>query len=349
VPDPAAIAPPLLAWYDAHGRSLPWRGTGDLYRIWVSELMLQQTRVDTVLRRYPAFLDRFPDLASLAAADEDEVLAAWSGLGYYRRARALHRGARRIIDELDGVFPTSLEALMELPGVGRYTAGAILSAGLDLPLPILDGNVIRVLSRLFEIAEPVDRAIVRRRLWSLAEAVLPGERPGDFNQALMDLGATVCVPKGPDCATCPLAGPCGARASGRQSELPSSPRRSQVVHEERVAVVLRRDDGRLLLERRPPDGLLAGMWEPVAAPRPRAEEPEAVACRLAAATVAAHGRVEHRFSHRHWTIHVFSARAPQPERAAEPRAERRWVHPDQLDELGIPTVTRKVLAAAGAG
>lgn len=348
MPAPSTLAAPLLAWFDRHGRTLPWRDCGDLYLIWVSELMLQQTRVETVLRHYPRFVQRFPDLESLARAEQDDVVAAWSGLGYYRRARNLHTGARRIVRELGGVFPVDPEALATLPGVGRYTVGAILSAGLDQRLPILDGNVIRVLSRLFEVEEAADRSPVRRRLWGLAEQVLPASRPGDFNQALMDLGATVCVPRGPRCDDCPLVGLCGAHASGRQAELPVAPRRSKVSHERRVAVRLERPDGRLLLVRRPPTGLLAGMWEPPSAVLRAGDDPAVVGRALAGLPVTAAGRVEHRFSHRHWSIDVFRAAAPAADRAEDRPDERRWVHPSELEGLGIPTVTRKVLEAATA-
>ena len=346
--DPAGIAAPLLAWYDLHGRTLPWRGTGDLYRAWVSELMLQQTRVETVLRHYPRFLERFPDLQALAAAAEEDVLAAWSGLGYYRRARHLRAGARLILDELDGVFPTEPEQLQRLPGVGRYTAGAILSATLDAKLPILDGNVIRVLSRLFEVVGAADRAPVRRRLWALAGEVLPDDRPGDFNQALMDLGATVCLRRGWRCDDCPLRAGCGANLNARQPELPEAPRRSAVTEEQRVAVLIRRADGRFLMVRRPPAGLLAGMWELPAATLTAEDSPSVVAGGLVARPVVACGTVQHRFSHRHWTVHVFRTDAPLPERAEEGAPDRRWVREAELEELGIPTVTRNVLATARA-
>jgi A/G-specific adenine glycosylase len=344
--DPSHVATPLLAWFDLHGRTLPWRGTGDLYRIWVSELMLQQTRVETVLRHYPRFVERFPDVAALAAASEDDVLAAWSGLGYYRRARNLHAGARRIVEELDGVFPTLPDAVGALPGVGRYTLGAVLSAGLDLKLPILDGNVIRVLSRLFEVEGAVDRAIVRRRLWELASEVLPDARPGDFNQALMDLGATVCLPRGARCDACPLRPGCGARRHDRQSELPVAATRAKVSLELRAAVLLRRPDGRFLLVRRPPTGLLAGMWELPSATVAEGHDPAAVARQLAALPVCACGTVEHRFSHRHWTVHVFHAHAPLPHRAEEGPDDHRWVREGELEGLGFPTVSRKVLELA---
>jgi A/G-specific adenine glycosylase len=350
VPDAASIAAPLLAWYDVSGRSLPWRGIGDPYRIWVSELMLQQTRVDTVLRHYDRFLERFGDLETLAAAELDEVLAAWSGLGYYRRARNLHAGAQRIVDELGGVFPREPELLATLPGVGRYTVGAILSSTFDAKLPILDGNVVRVLSRLFEVEGAADRAPVKRRLWALAEAVLPDRRPGDFNQALMDLGATVCLPRTPDCDACPLAEHCAAKADGRQLELPAAPRRTKVRHVDRVAVLLLGGDSRFEVVRRPPTGLLAGLWELPSAELDAGGSPAAVAASLAGVEVEARGIVEHRFSHRHWTVHVFAGRSDGRATARDGQdASRRRVTVDELGDLGLPTVSRKAIEVALEG
>ena len=203
LPDPNQLAAPLLDWYDREGRSLPWRGVDDLYAILVSELMCQQTRIDTVLRYFDAFMERFPTAEALASASEEDVMSAWAGLGFYRRARNLHRAAQIIVEEHGGRVPECPEALGRLPGLGRYTVGAILSSGRNAKLPILDGNVIRVLSRIYSIDEAPDRAAPLRRLWGLAEAILPDDRPGDFNQAIMDLGATVCRHPSPSCPSCP--------------------------------------------------------------------------------------------------------------------------------------------------
>ena len=189
--DAAAL---LLAWYDAHARSLPWRGIHDPYRTWVSETMLQQTRVETVLAYYERFLQRFPTVKALAAAPEDDVLKLWEGLGYYRRARNLHRGAQQVMEEFGGVMPSAVEQLRKIHGVGEYTAGAIASIAFDQPVPAVDGNVIRVVSRFRGIRENVGAPSVRRQLTAEAAALVPEERPGDFNQALMDLGSAVCVP-----------------------------------------------------------------------------------------------------------------------------------------------------------
>lgn len=343
---PGDLAAPLLAWYDRSGRSFPWRGLSDPYPIWVSEVILQQTRVETGLRYFGPFLERFPTVAALAAATEADVLAAWSGLGFYRRARNLHAGARIVVECFGGVVPRDPEELGQLPGVGRYTVGAILSAAFDQRLPILDGNVIRVLSRLFVVEGAADRAAVKRELWGLAEDVLPERRPGDFNQALMDLGATVCKPNNPHCGSCPLADACGALQEGRTADLPVPTKRTKVVFEQRVALMVQRDDGRFLLRRRPPEGLLASLWE---LPADEAEEEVAemaagaLADELGAGPFEACGSVEHRFSHRHWTTRVFRARAG---RGYEARAEERWVDLTELASLGLPTVSRRAIEAA---
>ena len=350
---PAAVAAPLLGWFDEHGRTLPWRGCGDPYRIWVSEIMLQQTRVETVRRYYPRFIEALPTVRALAAADLDDVLALWSGLGFYRRARALHAAAQQVVGHHAGQLPRDRAALLALPGVGRYTVGAILSAAWDDPEPVLDGNVVRVLSRLFVVEGDPKAAAAQRRLWALATDVLPPVRAGDFNQALMDLGATICKPTGPTCPECPLAHRCGARRAGRAEELPQPSRRARVIEVERVAVRVRDPQGRLLLTRRPPQGLLAHLWEPPATDLAPGERPEQALARLAellglASPLRFVDAVEHRFSHRLWRVRVYDA---EPEGAADHAAERgeapwvglRWFTPPELDDVGVPTVSRKIL------
>ncbi len=210
----------LLAWYDAHGRILPFRGTKNPYRIWLSEIMLQQTRTETVGAYYTRFLERFPDVFSLAAAPEQDVLKCWEGLGYYSRARNLHRAAKQIVEQYNGSFPADLDALRALPGVGDYTAAAVASIAFDLPAPAMDGNLTRVLSRFHGMREDVGIPSVKRRLLDLAQADMPQTRCGDFNQALMDLGATVCTPGTPDCAACPLRPLCDACKAGDADDLP---------------------------------------------------------------------------------------------------------------------------------
>jgi A/G-specific adenine glycosylase len=210
----------LLRWYDAHKRDLAWRRRVSPYRTWVSEIMLQQTTVATVVPYYERFLKRFPDVQALAAAPEDEVLKLWAGLGYYSRARNLRRAAQEIVTAHGGDFPSDPEAILALPGIGRYTAGAILSIAFGKPAPLVDGNVIRLFARLFAVRENVKKAETLKRFWSIAEDLIDANRPGDWNQALMELGATVCSPESPSCGACPAATLCAAKAQGIQDELP---------------------------------------------------------------------------------------------------------------------------------
>jgi len=249
-----ALRAALLAHYDRARRSLPWRGETDPYRILVSEVMLQQTRVETVVGRYEAWLDRFPDLESLAAAAEDAVLKEWEGLGYYRRARNLHRAAQMVRERPDGALPSTYDELRDLPGLGEYTAGAVASIAFGEVVPAADGNVRRVLARLFDEPSPT-----AKWLRATAGALVDPERPGDWNQALMELGATLCAPRAPRCDACPVAAWCAARAAGTHLERPAreprkTPRRAT------LALAVLHAGGRVLLERRPREGLLGGMW-----------------------------------------------------------------------------------------
>lgn len=362
-PPPQSLAPLLLCWYDRAGRTLPWRGSSDLYAILVSELMLQQTRVQTVLGYWGRFMERFPTVADLAAAPEDDVMAAWSGLGFYRRARNLHRAAQQIVTSHGGAVPEDPEELGSLPGVGRYTLGAILSSGRNAKLPILDGNVIRVLTRVYSIPEPPDRAATKRVLWQLAEDILPDDRPGDFNQAIMDLGATLCRRTSPSCTSCPFSAICTSAATGTSEDFPRPGRSTAVKRVERVAILINDSDGRFVLRRRPASGLLASLWELPSADLSPDEEPAVVAARLASELLAPGpqvdpepawsdlrfcGSVAHRFSHRHWVIQVFRARAPLPRMgtAAEGAEAMLRVDYSGLNNLGVPTVTRKTIDCA---
>ena len=250
----------ILAWYDQAARRMPWRGHPDPYAVWVSEIMLQQTRVETVIPYFERWMMRFPSIAALAEASEQEVLATWEGLGYYSRARNLHKAARVLVDKFAGTLPSDPAALRRLPGIGRYTAGAIASMAFGLDVPTLDGNIRRVLARLFDVSQPADAPAGEKLLWALAEEYLPAGRAGDFNQALMDLGATVCLPRHPTCLICPLSSLCRARELGIQEQRPVLKPRVEVPHYTVTAAVLQRA-GTVLLARRPSEGLLGGMWE----------------------------------------------------------------------------------------
>ena len=243
------LAHRLLAWYRRSKRDLPWRRDRDPYRVWVSEIMLQQTRVEVVAPRFVRFLERFPSVEALARSPIDDVLAEWSGLGYYSRARSLHAAAQAVHEQHGGRFPRDVEAALALPGIGRYTAGAILSIAYGLPAPIVDGNVERVLTRVHALAGDPRKAPLKERLWTLAASLIPPKRASEFNQALMELGATVCLPRGPKCEVCPLSALCKAHERGEPARFPELKRDERQV-KVRLAALLVEREGQFLLERR---------------------------------------------------------------------------------------------------
>lgn len=260
---PGELPPLLLDWYHRRARNLPWRDDPTPYRVWISEIMLQQTRVEAAKPYFLRFVDALPDIPALAACPEDALMKLWEGLGYYTRARNLQKAARLVMERYGGELPASYEELLSLPGVGEYTAGAVASIAFGLPCPAVDGNVLRVLSRLTASGQDIADPGTKREMREALRAILPPEA-GDFNQSLMELGACVCLPGGePLCGDCPLAGLCRARAEGLQARLPVKAKKRPRRTEERTVLLLRRDGGRLALCRRPEKGLLAGMWEPV--------------------------------------------------------------------------------------
>ncbi len=260
-PDPKRIRRKLLGWYDGHRRRLPWRETRDPYAIWISEIMLQQTQVKTVVPYYLRFLERFPTVETLAHAPLGEVLKTWENLGYYARVRNLHKAAGEIAEQYGGRIPDNREEIIRLPGIGRYTAGAILSIAFGRVVPAVDGNVRRVISRLFEITESVDDEETRERIEALVQTLVPKRDPGRFNQALMELGAVRCTPKSPSCPACPLQDDCRARAQGLAHRLPARGKKKTVPHREVVAAVIRDGKGRILIVQRPARGLLGSLWK----------------------------------------------------------------------------------------
>ncbi len=333
----------LETWFRKNSRDLPWRRRRDGYTALVAEAMLQQTQVARVLERYEAFLARFPDVGTLARADEQEVLAAWQGLGYYRRARHLHAAARVIVSDFGGRVPETVEHLGRLPGVGRYTAGAIASIVYGHAAPIVDGNVRRVLARLDADGAPSrDRATVRRA-WARAEALArEASDPGVFNEALMELGATVCTPRAPRCDACPLAAECRARALGRQEKIPpantATPRKTVHYH----TLVIRRGDA-VLFEQRPAGGLWARMWQTPTVEAARRLPAREIESRLPFAVTALARRAgfDHVTTHRRVRFHVFTA--------GTRRRRGVWRGPDELADLPMSNAQRKVLATLAAG
>jgi A/G-specific adenine glycosylase len=338
-----ALGRALLAWYERNRRDLPWRHSRDAYRVWVSEVMLQQTTVKTVLSYYEGFLTRFPTLETLAAASEEDVLAAWSGLGYYHRARSLQRAARYLAERHAGRFPRTLAAALAVPGIGLYTASAILSIAYGQPLPVVDANVRRVLARLFALRGPEYKR--DGPFYNRAEELLDRERPGDWNQALMELGATVCLPRKPACPACPLRRQCLARAQGIAHELPEGrPRRAPVAVTVAAAIVER--NGRVLLVRRPEGPLLGRIWE---LPQTSLEShglPD-----LARELLERHElrvlpgplvvRARHAITFRRITLEGYRSRLGRP--AGDDPERVRWVAPDEIATLPVSTATRKLL------
>jgi len=352
-----AIRRSLLAWYRKHHRVLPWRPTPALahgreavgvrvanpYHVLVSEAMLQQTQVATVVPYFERFIAAFPTLQALAEADEQAVLALWQGLGYYRRARHLHAAARMCVERFDGRVPNTVDELFELPGVGRYAAGAIASIAHGVRAPILDGNVARVLARMFAIDTPIDATTTRNQLWGLAEALVPQKHPGDFNQAMMELGATVCTPRDAKCMFCPVRGRCAAFASGRVDELPTASKRKApkaVTH--RVVGVER--NGKYLFERRSDGGLWSAMWQhPTNESLADASLAEWISSRfgLTVDEPTALGHFTHPTTHRTIRFEVAVART----RGGRLRPNvATWRSLEALDELPMPNPQRRICA-----
>ena len=346
--DPTEVARRLLVWYGREGRDLPWRQTRDPYRIWVSEIMLQQTTVAAVIPYYESFLQRFPTVVSLAAASLDDVIAAWAGLGYYSRARNLHKTAMKVVAESKGEFPKTLGDLVELPGIGRSTAGAILAIAFDQPAPILDGNVRRVLVRLFAWRDDPRSSIAEKQLWQWAEQLTPDDAAHDYAQAIMDLGATVCVPRQPLCQSCPLSELCQAYAQGMAEVLPVKKKKGALAIRRQVAVVVVSGDN-FLLNQRPVDGFLGGLWE-----FPTADCPE----NLAAEDVASgllhdlqlQGQltglvdVNHVYSHFKLELAVFMARADPMPVVAE-KTQGQWVPEGDVANFALHGAHKKILPA----
>ncbi|MBI3300290.1 MAG: A/G-specific adenine glycosylase [Elusimicrobia bacterium] len=317
----------LLGWYDARKRDLPWRKDHDPYRVWLSEIMLQQTTVAAVIPYYERFLSRFPRLADLAAAEEAEVMRLWAGLGYYSRARNLLRAAREVT-AAGGRFPDTAEGLRRLPGIGRYTAGAIASIAFGRPEPLVDGNVVRVFARLFALRGDPKGAALQKKVWALAETELERARPGDWNQALMELGATVCTPAGPECSRCPAARRCAAKARGLQDSLPAPARRRAPLKLAWTALLARRDGRVLLWKRGDDERFLPGHW---GLPEGR-HLPGAAAGKLVR-------RVNHSITHHRIAVAVREASAP-----ARLPAGARWVPEAEAPALLVSSLFRKALA-----
>jgi A/G-specific adenine glycosylase len=350
--DVRAIVRALSTWYAAHRRDLPWRQSADPYAVWVSEVMLQQTQVATVRGYFERWMARFPSVRALALAEEADVLHAWQGLGYYSRARNLWRGARAILQDHGGAVPVTDADLRSLPGIGPYSAGAILSIAHGLRAPIVDGNVVRVLSRLFALHGDPSRAPLKADLWRLAERLVPSERPGDFNQAMMELGATVCTPRSPRCGECPLAKQCLAHGRGLETKLPELPKRRAALLVSRAAAVVRRGDRVLSVEVPRTASRWAGMWQ---FPNTDVNDDETPAEAARRAVRDAVGldvdvgeqllTVRHAVTHHRITLDVFACTPGTTRAASRTGAAFAWHPAKDLDALAMPSAHRRIANA----
>jgi len=340
---PGQITAKLLAWYDVHQRSFAFRGTKAPYRIWLSEMMLQQTRTETVVPYYERFLQLFPDVFALAAAPLEQVLKAWEGLGYYTRARNLHRTANIVAGELDGVFPKTAKELQALPGIGPYAAAAIASIAYDEAIPAMDGNLNRVISRLFLVQEDIGSPAVKRRLQELGQSLMPLTRAGDMNQALMDLGATICLPGTPDCGRCPLQEDCRAYQEADPALLPVIQAKKPPTQVPVGVLLLFHDNKVLLMQRKA--ALLKGLY--VFLLHEGADDAgclEAAAQKLVPALedIREVGKARHVFTHRVWNMRIYAAQAGE----CAPVAGGIWADAELLDSLPVPVAMKAAQAQA---
>jgi A/G-specific adenine glycosylase len=347
---------PLLQWYEQNRRDLPWRRSHNPYHIWVSEVMLQQTRVETVIPYYHRFIDRFPTIDALAEAPEEELLKLWEGLGYYSRARNLQSAVREVKESYGSKVPDDRASFSSLKGVGPYTTGAVLSIAYNKPEPAVDGNVFRVLSRFFLIEDDIMKASTRTRMEKLARELIPEGRAGDFNQALMELGATVCTPKSPYCLTCPVMEHCSARLEGREMTLPVKTKAKPPRPEKRAAVFVTgtgEHSGQWLIRQRPSEGLLARMWElpHVLLTEPAEQLPGDKLFRAFAEEgilldeLEPAMRAEHTFSHIHWDMQVYYGVLSLATAGVLPGPEYRWIGAEELDTHAFPNIFVRIIQA----
>ncbi len=344
-----SFVPDLLAWYDHAAADLPWRRTQDPYHVWLSEIMLQQTQVTTVIPYFERFMASFPTVSDLADAPLDRVLKLWEGLGYYSRARNLHRAAQQVA--ANGGFPVTAAELQRLPGIGRYTANAIASIAFGEHVAVLDGNVMRVLARLYDIADDITATATHNRLWTLAEQLVPPDRPGDYNQAMMELGRTICKPRQPLCSKCPLTEHCLAFQRGVQAQRPVKAPRRRTPHYDVTAGVIYNDEGQLLIAQRPAEGLLGGLWEfPGGKVEPgetlqeclTRELHEELAIRVEIGDLLA--VIKHGFTHFRITLHAFRCRYLSGPPQAIGCADWHWVTMDELDRFAFGNADRQIIA-----
>jgi len=347
-----AIGRALLAWYAKHRRELPWRKSQDPYAVWVSEMMLQQTQVSTVIPYFRTWMERFPNVAALANAEESEVLHAWQGLGYYSRARNLRRAAQQMLRVHDGRVPELVSELLALPGIGPYSAGAIASIAYGRPEPLVDGNVIRVISRLFGLRGDPNKAPLKAEIWARARALVPKDAPGDFNQSLMELGATVCTPRSPRCEACPVTSHCEALARDLVEVLPELPTRAKATPVHAVAAIASRGDRVLVTKLRPDAPRWAGMWLFPSAEVGANETPEAAVARALFGAVGLRGQatgllcvVRHTVTRFRITLDAYRTDPPRGVAKALTVSECAWKERHELRDLAMPKAHRQIATA----
>jgi len=339
----------LISWYESEKRDLPWRQNRDPYRVWISEIMLQQTRVDTVIPFYNRFMEKFPTIKALAEADQQDVLKAWEGLGYYSRARNLQAAAKEVMTLHNGKMPAHPNLLGALKGIGPYTKGAISSIAFNIPEPAVDGNVMRVLSRILEVEDDIALPKTRKKFEALVRSLISQEEPSPFNQGLMELGALICTPQSPMCLFCPVQAHCRAFHSGRQHELPVKSKAKKKKSIRYAAVLVTNPNGHLLIEKRPPEGLLAGLWQfpmaelTVAENHERLEEQIREEIGLPVQLGAKLGELRHVFTHLIWDIDIYAAVTAV---ATEPEERFRFVEKSGLDVYPFPVSHQKIRALA---
>lgn len=339
-----------MLWFEANRRDLPWRRERNRYRVWISEVMLQQTRVDTVIGYFHRFLGRFPDIRSLADADQQDVLKLWEGLGYYGRARNLHKAAGVVMSEYGGLIPDNPAAFRKLPGVGDYICAAVMSIADGHPLPVVDGNVLRVTARYFGLADDIAKTATRKTVTNLLQQHIASDQPGNFNEAMMELGATVCTPKNPNCEGCPLRNSCVAFNQDRVAELPVKTKAGPVPEHRIVVAVIRDENNRMLVQQRPPEGLLGGLWE---FPGGKLEDGEALTdalvreCReeLGVAVTVGEEIDTIRHAYTHFKIKLTAYWCTIADGAVTTKLPTKWITVDEISDLPFPKANHKLFPA----
>lgn len=345
-----SFAEDLLQWYHIEKRDLPWRQTSDPYRILISEIMLQQTRVDTVIPYYRRFLEAFPSVGDLARAERQAVLKLWEGLGYYSRCRNLHDAAKTIVTQFDGRVPSSYGDITSLKGIGPYTAAAVLSIAFQKKYAVVDGNVIRVLARFYGITDDIRSASVKKTIQNYADSLIPDKNPGDFNQSIMELGATICKPRQPECSACPVSAECIAANTARTKEIPYKSSGKKIPHHQIAVGMIVNSRGELLIALRPDDAMLGGLWEFPGGKKEKDETLEEAVRRELKEELGVDVRVlkkfktlKHAYSHFKITLHAFWCTIAEGTPEPKSSVELKWVAPAQLDEYPFPKANKMLI------